>query len=313
MEKKHYYSANDYYRNRFGCKVYRLAIDGGFTCPNRDGSKGYGGCTFCSESGSGDFTAASVYGENSISAQINNAKKLVSGKNPEKYLAYFQSYTNTYAGINELRSKYETALAIQDVCALSIATRPDCINDKTVELLSSLSSSFQKPIYVELGLQTIHDKTEKYLNRCYSFSDYQNALALLNGFDIPVITHLMLGLPGERASDILESVRTTASGPIHGIKFSLLHILKGTLMEKLYFSSPELFHIKDIDSYLNLLGNCLMNTPDDKVIYRITGDAPKSLLTAPLFTADKKRVLNSINSYLKENRIFQGSYYDGTS
>lgn len=198
------------------------------------------------------------------------------------------------------------------MCALSIATRPDCINAETAELLSSLGSFFEKPVYVELGFQTIHDRTEKYLNRRYSFSDYQNALDLLNRFDIPVITHLMLGLPGECTSDILESVRTTASGPIHGIKFSLLHILKGTPMEKLYFSSPELFHIKDLNSYLDLLGKCLMSTPDDRVVYRITGDAPKSLLTAPAFTADKKRVLNSINRYLKENQIFQGSYYDSS-
>ncbi len=310
MEKKHYYSANDYYRNKFGCKVYRLAIDGGFTCPNRDGSKGYGGCTFCSESGSGDFTSASVYREKNITRQINSAKNLVAKKKPEKYLAYFQSFTNTYAEINELKEKYETALAVHDICALSIATRPDCINPEIARLISSLRLIYQKPIYVELGLQTIHDKTEKYLNRCYSFYDYEKALGTLNTFGIPVITHIMLGLPGENKSDMIESVRTAASGPIHGIKFSLLHILKDTEMEKLYFSSPELFHLTDINSYLDILGNCLINTPADKVIYRITGDAPKLLLTAPAFTADKKRVLNSINRYLKENLIFQGSFYD---
>jgi hypothetical protein len=302
----HFYSANEYYKKTFGEKIYRLAIDAHFSCPNRDGSKGFGGCHFCSENGSGDFTPFAKLGITDISAQINNAKQLVAAKGASKYIAYFQSFTGTYAPISILESYYRTALECEDIIALSIATRPDCISEDIVNLLTSLHKEYNKKLYIELGLQTTNDMIEPYLNRCYSFSDFKAAMTLLNNADIPVIAHLILGLPTETSDTIEESVRQVSALPIHGIKLSLLHIIKGTVMHKLYENSPELFHLTDKAAYIEALAKCIQYIPRNIVIYRITGDAPKSLLVAPKFSANKKDVLNSINKYLQDNKIMQG-------
>lgn len=306
MEQSHYYSASDYYRETFGSKVYRLAIDGGFTCPNRDGTLGTVGCYFCSSQGSGDFTPYALTGEKSITSQIESAKDLVKNKKPGAYMAYLQSFTNTYAPIKYLNDVYSTCLKNKDIAALSLGTRPDCISDEIVELLVNLRSQYSKPIYIELGLQTIHDKTEKYMGRGYSLSHFNEAFNKLSKAGLPVIVHLIIGLPGETTSDMLDSIKYISKIKPHGLKISLLNIISGTIMEGLYNNNPELFNLMNIEDYVKVLGQCINELDKSIVVYRLTGDAPKSILTAPLFVGDKKRVLNTITKYFKENNIYQG-------
>ena len=295
----HYYSANDYYKQTFGSKVYRLALDSGLTCPNRDGTAGFGGCTFCSESGSGDFSF-------SVN-ELDKAKALVRSKGAERFIAYFQSYTGTYGDIPTLKAMYEKALAPEDICALSIATRPDCIPDSVISLLTDLRKAYNKPIYIELGLQTTDDEVAASFNRGYKTEVFFDTLKRLKSAGIPVIVHMIMGLPTETPEKIIKNVAYAASAGIHGIKLSLLHIIKGTPMEAVYNSHPECFHLTEKEIYIKTLADCLEVIPKNIVIYRITGDAPKSLLVAPTFTADKKSVLNSINKYLDDNNIVQGS------
>ncbi len=306
MNYEHFYTANTYYQNTYGKKVYRLALDGGMTCPNRDGSCGIGGCTFCSERGSGDFTPAGGGKLLSVKKQLEKAKTFVKEKSNGPYLAYFQSFTNTYAPISYLEALFSEALTPHDIIGLSIATRPDCINDEIILLLRKLKTKFQKDIYVELGLQTTNDTVAREFNRGYDYPVFLNALTKLNDCRIPVIVHMILGLPNETPEDICRSIKEVSSLNIHGIKLSLLHIIKGTKMETRFISEPKCFHLMDMNIYIKTLCRCIELIPEDVVIYRITGDAPKKLLTAPLFTADKKRVLNSINQYMRENNIRQG-------
>lgn len=306
MEKEHYYSANKYYQSFFGKKLYRLAIDGGFTCPNRDGRKGYGGCSFCSEQGSGDFTPKALSCSKSIDSQIDAAKNLVASKKPGLYMAYLQAFTNTYAPLDYLRDIYSQCLRREDICALSLGTRPDCISEEVVKLISELSLEYNKPVYVELGLQTIHVKTEKYLGRGYNLEDFNKAYALLNSYNINTIVHVIIGLPGESRDDMLETINYLSKLKPHGVKISLLNIIKATKMEGMYLESPEAFALMDMNSYLKVLGDCVSHLDKDIVLYRMTGDAPKRILTAPLFVGDKKLVLNSITKYFKENNIYQG-------
>lgn len=351
MDHEHFYSANRYYKTTYGEKVYRLALDGGMTCPNRDGRTAFGGCTFCSEKGSGDFTVYNegssgnytVYNEGNsgdfpvcgespaeavlfrskrspaflsscnakqieklVEVQIDEAKKLVSAKAGKLYIAYFQSFTNTYAPVNYLDVLFSAALKGSDIAALSIATRPDCIDRDIICLLLSLRKKYRKDIYVELGLQTTNDKVAAHFNRGYDYPVFLTALKLLKNADIPVIVHMILGLPGESENDIVQNVSDVSGLGIHGIKLSLLHLLKGTAMEREYFRSPERFHMTDKQTYIRTLCRCIEHIPETVVIYRITGDAPKKLLTAPEFTADKKAVLNSIHKYMKEHDIIQG-------
>ncbi|MBQ8281829.1 MAG: TIGR01212 family radical SAM protein [Lachnospiraceae bacterium] len=309
MNHEHFYSANNYYKKTYGEKVYRLAIDGGMTCPNRDGRVGYGGCTFCSEKGSGDFTPSCGSSTLSVYEQLEKAKQLVSAKSGRLYIAYFQSYTNTYAPTDYLRKIFSEAMECPDIVALSIATRPDCIDPEVIELLTELKDRYQKDIYIELGLQTINDSVATAFNRGYSYVTFLKALDLLNRADIPVIVHMILGLPAETPADIYKSVSTVSSLNIHGIKLSLLHIIKGTAMEQEYLEFPERFHIMYKQTYIKTLCHCIELIPRNVVIYRITGDAPKKLLVAPKFTADKKDVLNSINLYMRENNISQGRLF----
>ena len=295
----HYYSANDYYKQIFGSKVYRLALSSGLTCPNRDGTAGFGGCTFCSHAGSGDFSF-------SVN-ELDKAKALVRSKGAEKFISYFQSYTGTYGDISLLKNMYEKALSPDDVCALSVATRPDCIPDSVISLLTDLRKAYNKPIYIELGLQTTDDEVAASFNRGYKTEVYFDTLERLKSAGIPVIVHMIMGLPTETPEKIIKNVAYAASAGIHGIKLSLLHIIKGTPMEAVYNSHPECFHLTEKEIYIKTLADCLEVIPKNIVIYRITGDAPKSLLVAPTFTADKKSVLNSINKYLDDNNIVQGS------
>lgn len=302
---KPYHSLDFHLKETFGKKVYKLALDGGMTCPNRDGTAGSGGCIFCSAGGSGDFAAPRTA---SVKEQAEAAKALVAGKikGDASYIAYFQSYTNTYAPLPYLRALFTEAMALPDVCALSVATRPDCLPPETIALLNELSQ--KKPVWIELGLQTIHEKTAEFIRRGYSLDVFEDAYGRLKAAGIPVITHVILGLPGETREDMLKTVRYLAGKRVDGIKLQLLHVLKGTDLFPLYEAGA--FRTLEMEEYFALAGDCLKLLPPETVVHRLTGDGPKRLLAAPLWSADKKKVLNGLHRYLKENGIFQGMEYD---
>lgn len=285
-----YYSLNNYLKDTFGCKVYKISLDAGFTCPNRDGTIGTQGCVFCSAGGSGDFAQSSRL---TITQQIEKGKELVSSKiKSGKYIAYFQAYTNTYAPVNILREKYYEALNHKDIVALSIATRPDCLDEDIINLLDEINKI--KPVFVELGLQTIHEKTAEYIRRGYTLDIYDKAVKDLKGIGVNVVVHVILGLPNETKADMLETVKYVCQSRIDGIKLQLLHVLKNTDLEKDYLDGK--FNVLEFDEYIDLIKDCLGIIPDNIVIHRLTGDGAKKDLIAPLWSADKKRVLNAINS-----------------
>lgn len=300
---KPYYSLDYYLKETFGTKVYKLALDGGMTCPNRDGTVGTGGCIFCSAGGSGDFAAKR---DISIRAQVDAAKMRVAKKMPAAadgpYIAYFQSYTNTYAPLPYLESLFTEAISLPEICALSIGTRPDCLPDETVELLARLNQI--KPVWVELGLQTIHEKTAEFIRRGYPLSVFEDAYRRLKAAGLTVIVHVILGLPDETKEDMLDTVRYLADLHIDGIKLQLLHVLKGTDLDVIYQSGA--FRTMELEEYLELVGDCLKLLPQDIVIHRVSGDGPKSILTAPLWSGNKRLVLNSMAKYFRENEVWQG-------
>lgn len=297
---KPYYSLNHYLKETYGEKVYRLSLNGGMTCPNRDGTLGNRGCIFCSAGGSGDFAASPLL---SITEQIDAAKEKVAAKSKaKKFIAYFQAYTNTYAPVEYLRTIFLEAAAHPDVVILSIATRPDCLGDDILELLSEINA--RKPVWIELGLQTIHPATSAWIRSGFSLDDFDQAVIRLQERNLPVIVHLILGLPGETRDMILDSVSYVSSLPISGIKLQLLHILKGTDLAEEYEQQP--FHLPDLEEYANLIADCIEILPEDVVIHRLTGDGPKKLLVAPLWSADKKRVLNTLMKTLSERNSYQG-------
>lgn len=297
-----YNSLNNYLRNKFGCKVYKLSISSGLSCPNRDGKLSTKGCIFCSNGGSGDFATSAAL---SVTEQIEQAKEKVSKKITNgKYIAYFQSFTNTYGDVDYLKKIFTEAINHPDIVALSIGTRPDCLPNDVLDLLNRLNQI--KPVWVELGLQTIHEKTARYINRGYTLDVFDQAVENLNKLNIDVIVHLILGLPNETNDMILESVKYVCSKPISGIKLQLLHILKNTPLEKEYFLNQ--FHIYSLEEYASLLGECICNIPSDIVIHRLTGDGPKSLLIEPQWSGNKKLVLNYINKYFNDMDIIQGKY-----
>ncbi len=301
---------NNYLRERFGSKVYKISLDGGMTCPNRDGTLSTGGCIFCSEGGSGDF--AETY-DNNITAQIDRAIKRVSSKNKGgKYIAYFQSYTNTYADTDYLRHIFYEAIDHPDIVALSIATRPDCLADDVVKLLAELNNI--KPVWIELGLQTSDEQSAMFINRGYKNYIFERATEVLSKNNIEIIVHVIIGLPGETETVILNTIDYINSFPVSGIKLQLMHILRNTALERIYKNSPDLFHYTSIESYTDILGKCIERLRPDIVLHRITGDGPKNILIAPMWSADKKQVLNTINHYLSDNNIIQGRRYftDGT-
>lgn len=290
-----YLSFNKYLKDKFGQKIYKISLDGGFTCPNRDGKTGTRGCIFCSKGGSGDFAESR---EMSITEQIENGKKRVEKKiKSGKYIAYFQAFTNTYAPVEMLRQKYEEAINHPDIVALSIATRPDCLGDDVLKLLDEMNKI--KPVFVELGLQTIHQKSAKYIRRGYDLSVYDKAVRDLKKIGVNVVVHVILGLPNESENDMLETVKYVCESGANGIKLQLLHVIDGTDLAKDY--EKGLFKTLEFDEYVNLIVKCVKIIPKDIVIHRLTGDGAKKDLIAPLWSADKKRVLNAINKALSEN------------
>lgn len=289
---KNYIMANEYFMATFGAKVYKIALDGGMNCPNRTKDK-KGGCIFCSSGGSGDFAEKQC---GSIKEQIDRAIKRVESKKPEKFIAYFQSYTNTYAPISYLKKIFFEAISDERVCALSIATRPDCLGKEVIDLLDKLR--IVKPVFVELGLQTSNDSTADIINRGYKTQVYFDAVKDLKKVGINVITHVIVGLPNETEADILSTVKAVNESGSDGIKLQLLHVLKDTPLAVMYEKGQYVPLEKD--EYIHLLLLCLENLREGMVVHRITGDAPKRLLIAPLWSADKKRVLNDINKAIKD-------------
>ena len=292
---------SDYCKEKFGTKVYRLSLSTGCSCPNRDGRAGRGGCSFCSEGGSGEF-ATKV---KPVEVQIEEAKDRVKSKFPKdikeedkKYIAYFQSFTNTYGDVDRLGGIFKTAILRDDIAAISIGTRPDCLEDDMLDLLNELNKI--KPVWIELGLQTIHEDSAKAFNRGYSLPVFNKAYMELKKRNIEVIVHVILGLPGETDKDMYETVRYLAnlSPKLDGIKLHLLHILKNTRLEREYREKP--FKILSLDEYTEILINCLRILPESVVIHRMTGDGDKKLLVEPLWSADKKKVLNTINKAIRE-------------
>lgn len=289
-----YYSLNNYLRNTFGCKVYKLSLDGGFTCPNRDGTIGTRGCIFCSKGGSGDFAESRLL---SITEQIEQGRKRVENKiKSGKYIAYFQAFTNTYAPVEALRKKFYEAMNHKDIVALSIATRPDCLGDDILALLDELNKI--KPVFVELGLQTIHEKSAAYIRRGYPLSVYDDAVKKLNAIGVHIVVHVILGLPNESKADMLDTVKYVCNSGINGIKLQLLHILKNTDLADEYYRGNV--KVLELDEYIDLVKACVAIIPKDIVIHRLTGDGAKKDLIAPLWSADKKNVLNKINKALQE-------------
>lgn len=288
-----YTTLNSYLKNKFGCKVYKLAIDGGFTCPNRDGTLGTRGCIFCSRGGSGEFAESK---KKSVTQQIDDGKKRVEKKIKDgKYIAYFQAFTNTYAPVCKLKSLYTEAINHPDIVALSIGTRPDCLGDDVLELLDEMNKI--KPVFIELGLQTIHENTAQYIRRGYPLEVYDKAVDDLHKIGINVVTHLIIGLPGESEQDILQSVEYVCK-KTDGIKLQLLHILEGTDLADEYRECKV--DVLSLEKYTSIIKHCVEIIPDNVVIHRLTGDGAKKDLIAPLWSADKKHVLNTINKAIGE-------------
>ncbi len=351
-----YYTLNQYLKKRFGQKVYKLALDGGMSCPNRDGTLGHGGCIFCSAGGSGEFAIKAAGRENgddsgtlkiipgSVTAQIEQAKaKICQKTNAALFIAYFQSYTNTYASVEYLRQIFTEAISHPQVAVLSIATRPDCLPPEVIQLLKELNQI--KPVWIELGLQTIHERTAQYIRRGYQLSCYENAIKQLRKAGIEVITHVILGLPGESKEDMTETIRylarkaeepwgsentqnqslmqaaesrenkddtktfipPAAAYMTQGIKLQLLHVLEGTDLAEDYQKGT--FQSLTMEEYLDILFTCLQNLPPETIIHRITGDGPKNLLIAPTWSTNKKNVLNTIRREMKQRNIVQGQEY----
>lgn len=290
-----YLSFNKYLKDKFGQKVYKISLDGGFTCPNRDGKIDTRGCIFCSKGGSGDFAQNRNL---SITEQIESGKKRVEKKiKSGKYIAYFQAFTNTYAPVEILRAKYSEAIKHPDIVALSIATRPDCLGNDVIELLDEMNKI--KPVFVELGLQTIHSDSAKYIRRGYSLEVYNEAVKKLKSIGVNIVVHIILGLPNESENDMLESVKYVCQSQIDGIKLQLLHVIAGTDLAKDY--EKGLFKTLEFDEYVELIAKCVAIIPKNIVIHRLTGDGAKKDLIAPLWSADKKKVLNAINKALRES------------
>ncbi len=301
--EKRYYSLDYYLKETYGRKLYKIALDGGFTCPNRDGTLGYGGCIFCSAGGSGDFAGDRTL---SVAAQMDAGKALLARKyQGTGYIAYFQAYTGTYGPLSRLREVFTEAVRYPGTEILSIATRPDCLPEEVLTLLQELSS--EKPVWIELGLQTIHQKSADFIRRGYELPVFEQAVRDLRSIGIPVIVHVILGLPTEDTKDILATIQYLNGMDIQGVKLQLLHILKGTKLAAYYEAHP--FPVLTLTEYLRLLGACISHLRPDIVIHRLTGDGPKQLLMEPEWTANKRLVLNQIQSYLKSQDIWQGRSY----
>ena len=302
--EKPYHSLDYMLRERFHEKIYKVTLNGGMTCPNRDGTLGNRGCIFCSSGGSGDFAASS---ELSITDQIEQQKAMLTGKRPiQKYIAYFQAYTNTYGAPAYLRSIFTEAIRHPDIVALSIGTRPDCLGEEVLELLDELNR--QKPVWIELGLQTIHERTARYSRRGYPLACFEEAVRNLRSRKIEVIVHTILGLPQETPEQILQTMDYLNHMDIQGIKLQLLHVLRGTDLAEDY--EKGLFSVYTQEEYLNLLISCLEHLSPEIVIHRLTGDGPKELLIAPLWASRKREVLNHLHHQMKVRNTWQGRLWN---
>ena len=303
---KRYYTWNRHLRDEFGMKIFKVALDAGFDCPNRDGTVAFGGCTFCSAAGSGDFAGDRV---DSIEDQFEERKNKMHRKwKDAKYMAYFQAYTNTHAPLPVLKEKFEAALAVDGVMGLSIATRPDCLPDDVVEYLAELNQ--RTYLWVELGLQTVHERTANLINRAHDFSCYLEGVQKLRNHGIRVCTHIINGLPLEDSKMMLETVREVAKLDVQGIKIHLLHLLKGTPMIKQY--EKGLVEFMDKDDYIQLVVDQLELLPPEMVIHRITGDGPIDLMIGPMWSVNKWDVLNGIDAELERRGTWQGKYFEGS-
>lgn len=318
---KPYYSLNDYFQNEYGEKCYKIAIDAGLSCPNRDGKIGYGGCTFCSAGGSGDFAVSRNVG--SILEQISHGlSKFGDKKVGDRFVAYYQAYTNTYGEISQLEQLYREGLSHPKIIGISIATRPDCLSDEVLDLLSRLMSEFSpKFIWIELGLQTCHECTANLIHRGYPLSVFEYAMAKLSARRIPVIVHVILGLPGETPADMYETVSYLNRFHPFGVKLQLLHILEHTQIATQYgFSNEEPdtllppLHMLELNEYIDIVIHCLEILDPQTVIHRLTGDGPKKILLAPKWSLNKRNVLNSLHRELRQRQTYQGRlYYDSRS
>ena len=289
-----YITVNEYLKQKYGEKVYKVSINGGFTCPNRDGTSGTKGCIFCSGMGSGDFAPTA---DLSVTEQIEAGIKQTKAKNPTKFIAYFQAFTNTYAPVEKLERLYTEALNHPSIVGISIGTRPDCLSDEVLELIERLNRI--KPVWVELGLQTVKEETAEYIRRGYPLSVYDEAVKKLKNIGVEVITHVILGLPGETRGDMLKTVDHVAKSGASGIKLQLLHVIRGTDLEKDY--NAGLFRCMSMEEYVSLIKDCIDILPKEMIIHRMTGDGDKRTLVAPLWSADKKRVLNALHAALDFN------------
>ena len=302
---RRYYSLDSCLRETFGEKVYKITLNGGMSCPNRDGHIGTGGCIFCSAMGSGDFAGDAAL---SITEQLARGKKELLEKRPvHSYIAYFQAFTNTHAPVSYLEKIFMEAIQDPDVKALSVATRPDCLGGDVLELLERLNRI--KPVWIELGLQTIHEESSRFIRREYRLETFDKAVCDLRRIGVTVIVHVILFLPGETEEMMLETVEHLNRRDIQGIKLQLLHVLEGTDLAGFYRDHP--FHVPDMEEYIRVLGRCVSRLRPDIVIHRLTGDGPKDLLIAPLWTGAKRTLLNRMHQYLKENDIWQGKEYHG--
>ncbi|MPQ43454.1 TIGR01212 family radical SAM protein [Clostridium tarantellae] len=303
LNGKRYYTLNQFLRDKFGSKVFKISLDGGFTCPNRDGKVAKGGCSFCSARGSGDYAGQRFL---PITTQFENIKEMMNKKWKEgKYIAYFQAYTNTYAPIEELKKKYEEAINKEGVVALAIGTRPDCINEDVLNLLEEMNSKVYT--WVELGLQTIHEDSAKAFNRGYSLDVFDKAVAGLKSKGVDTVVHSIFGLPGESKEQMLQTVDYIANSGVKGIKFHLLHLMKNTRMVKDYNEGKLTFLSQE--DYIDLICEGISRIPEDMIVHRLTGDAPREELIGPMWSLKKWEVLNAIDKALEDNDIYQGQKY----
>lgn len=300
-EIERYKHLNKYLKEKFGERTLKICIDGSFTCPNRDGSKGFGGCIFCSEKGSGEHIKTA----DNITKQVENYFKSYKAERANKFIAYFQNFTNTYDTIENLKLKYDSALIDDRIVGLEIATRPDCINESVVKLLKSYTDKYY--VCVELGLQTANEKTGKLINRCYSNEDFTKAVELLNKYNIDVVAHIMVGLPNETIEDIEKTTHFINMHKIQGLKIHSCYVVKNTGLEKMYREGK--YVPLELDEYFESCAYVLTHINPNIVIHRISGDAPKDLLVAPDWNSHKKWIMNGLNKFLRENDLYQGMYY----
>ncbi|RLQ97869.1 TIGR01212 family radical SAM protein [Falsibacillus albus] len=302
-DDKRYHTWNYHLRNHFGHKVFKVALDGGFDCPNRDGTVAHGGCTFCSAAGSGDFAGNRA---DDLETQFFEIKNKMHNKwKNGKYMAYFQAFTNTHGPVEELKEKYETVLKQEDVVGLSIATRPDCLPDEVVEYLAELNE--RTYLWVELGLQTVHEKTARIINRAHDYACYKEGVQKLRKHGIRVCSHIINGLPLEDYDMMMETVNEVARLDVQGIKIHLLHLLKGTPMVKQY--EKGMLELLSFDDYIQLVCDQLERIPPEMIVHRITGDGPIDLMVGPMWSVNKWKVLNEIDAELKRRNSWQGKYY----